>query len=123
MPKNLITEVAKIKDGVPWTYGDEALFSDLAKEDQTIALAWIKANFLPRKTPLNRHTSYGLKHKIQKYAGIYMTNNQFKHAMLLAGFNPVNESEKNWSYCISKKSPGLSYKDDVEALLYVKKPE
>ena len=31
---------------------------------------------------------------------MYLTNNQFKHAMLLAGFVPINANELNWEFNI-----------------------
>ena len=34
-----------------------------------------------------------------------MTNNQFKEAMLICGFKPVDETELNWYYRIDRKSP------------------
>lgn len=52
-------------------------------------------------------TSYGLKHILEHDTGIYLTNNEFKDAMLICGYEPVNPQELNWTYCISKKSPAF----------------
>ena len=52
-----------------------------------------------------RHTSYGLKHYLEHDTGIYVTNNAFKDAMLICGFEPADPHELNWHYCISEKSP------------------
>ena len=84
---------------------DNELLEDLTQEEQQLTLAWIKENIIPRKAINYNHTSYGLKHYIQKELGIYMTNNQFKDAMLACGFYPGNSDKLNWNYAISEKSP------------------
>ncbi|MBR5338085.1 MAG: hypothetical protein IK152_08890 [Lachnospiraceae bacterium] len=102
--------VSEIRDGVPWTKGDEALLTDLPKEDQDAVLDWIDANIRPRKTPTYEASSYGIKHIMHDDNKIYTTNNQFKHAMLIKGYQPVEEHRLNWNYCISRKSPAFDYK-------------
>lgn len=99
-----------IKNGIPWTEGDEDLLTDLSCEEQQMILAWIKENVTPRKSVLHGHTSYGIKHIQEHDTKIYVTNNQFKHAMLLAGYKPYDEHMLNWTYCISKKSKCFDYK-------------
>ena len=59
------------------------------------------------KTPNYEKTSYGLKHILQRDTGLYLTNNEFKDAMLLCGYEPVNPDTINWNYCISKRSPAF----------------
>lgn len=86
---------------------DRKLLSDLDPEDQQMVINWIKRNLRPRKTELQSRSSYGIKHIIQEDTNIYMTNNQFNDAMLQCGYYPVNESELNWKYCLSKKSPAF----------------
>ena len=44
----------------------------------------------------------------EKDTGLYLTNNEFKDAMLMCGYEPVNPNELNWNYCISKKSPAFT---------------
>lgn len=100
---------SEIRNGVPWTVGDEALLTDLSKEEQQVVLDWIKDNIKPRKSVLHGRSSYGIKHVQQNDTGIYLTNNQFKHAMLLAGYKPYDEHMLNWIYCISKKSKCFEY--------------
>ena len=80
---------------------------------------WLKANVFPRKTPLRLPTSYGMKHVLQFRTGIYMTNNQFKEAMLICGFKPVEAEELNWWYCVSKKSPICSMQKDCRNGLFM----
>ena len=83
---------------------DKELFTDLKPEEQRKIIAWISNNIKHRKTPNYRHTSYGLKHIFTRDTGIYVTNNAFKDAMLDCGFEPIDETELNWCYCISQKS-------------------
>lgn len=79
------------------------LITDLSKEDQDKVFGWIKRHMIPRKSRNTRHTSYGLKHFLQEDTGIYLLNNQFKDAMLMAGHVPVDYSKLNWVFCISEK--------------------
>lgn len=98
--------------------GEDYHFSDLMAEEQSKALAWLRANISPRKTPNLRHTSYGMKHVLEDRTKIYMTNTQFKELMLLCGYYPVEVNELNWCYCLSNKSPIFKrQKDDKFGLL------
>lgn len=100
---------AKIIDGRAYTDGDTELYTDLAPEEQRVVLDWIRRNLKPRKTALMTRSSYGLKHLLEHDTKIYMTNNQFKDAMLACGFYPVDERQLNWNYCISKRSPAFTH--------------
>lgn len=100
----MISEIIK---GRPRTENDEHLLTELTESNQKVVLDWIRNNVLPRKAPLTDITSYGLKHCLERDTKLYLTNNQFKDAMLMCGFSPVNEHVLNWTYCISKKSPAL----------------
>lgn len=98
-----------IKNGKPYTNEsgsiDDELLSDVPEDVQKIVMDWIMNNIRPRKSPLYGRTSYGLKHYLDHDTGVYLTNNQFKDAMMIAGYMPVNPNELNWEYRISKKSP------------------
>ena len=85
-------------------YIDNGLITSHPQEEIDIVMNWIAENISPRKTSLYDHTSYGIKHLLERDVRIYLTNNEFKDAMLLAGYEPVNPNELNWRYCISKKS-------------------
>ena len=91
-------------------YVDDRLITDKPKEDREIAMKWIAENIRPRKMPLMERTSYGIKHILQHDTGLYLTNNEFKDAMLLSGYEPVDPNELNWNYCISKKSPAFEWR-------------
>ena len=94
------------------TKDEDHHFDELSEAEQEKVLAWIQANVQPMKTPLNGHTSYGMKHTLQHRTNIYVTNNQFKEAMLLCGFYPVRVDEINWCYSISKASPIFQVQED-----------
>lgn len=84
---------------------DDALISEHPQEEISLVCNWIKENIIPRNTPLVGFTSYRIKHIFERDTNLYLTNNEFKDAMLMCGFYPVNANALNWSYCISKKSP------------------
>ncbi|MDW4079552.1 hypothetical protein ACUXJ9_001486 [Staphylococcus caledonicus] len=65
------------------------------------------------KTFNTRHSSYGLKHVFERkyrkalsgtFEGSYVTNGQFKGAMLKAGFDVKDKSRLNWHFNASEKS-------------------
>lgn len=99
--------ISEIRNGRAYTRGDNEYFTDLSDEEQKIVCTWIQEELCPRKTPLMGRTSYGLKHVLQGQTGIYLTNNQFKDAMLLCGYQPVDSCHLNWNYCLSKRSPAF----------------
>ena len=98
---------SKIINGHAYTDDDTALLTDLPEEQQKIVLDWIKNNILLRKTPNYRYSSYGIKHLLQADKNIYLTNNQFKDAMLMCAFYPANQKAVYWNFYISNKSPAF----------------
>ncbi len=91
-------------------YVDAGLITERPEEEMETAMRWIAENIRPRKTPLPERTSYGMKHILQHDTGLYLTNNEFKDAMLLSGYEPVDPDELNCSYRISKKSPAFDWR-------------
>lgn len=79
---------------------DNKLLTDLSCEDIMQINKWIKDN-IRTSNSINERNSYSLKHVLEKDTRIYLTNNQFKDAMLLAGFNPVKEDEINWRFRVA----------------------
>lgn len=69
-------------------------------------------NLLPAQNVLSGHTSYGMKHILESRTGSYMTNNQFKEAMMECGFFPVVVDELNWRFRIKKSSPMFTIQTD-----------
>lgn len=59
------------------------------------------------------HTSYGMKHTLEARTNIYLTNNQFKEAMLLCGFYPVETDKLNRNFYVKKSSP--IFQDQVDS--------
>lgn len=103
-----------IRDGRPFTNEngsvDEVLITGHSKEEIDLVCEWIRSKLIRIKTPNYDKSSYGLKHILEKDTGLYLTNNEFKDAMLTCGYEPVNPNELNWNYCISKKSPAFTDK-------------
>lgn len=79
---------------------DDGLITEHKEEEIRAVSDWIMSNIIPADSVLYGYTSYGIKHILQHDTGIYLTNNEFKDAMLLAGFTPVNPRELNWRYRI-----------------------
>lgn len=81
----------------------------LTHEEHQILIEWIQANFIPIKSfNNNAPTSYGLKHIFEHSEnGFYIDNECFKQAMLECGFKAKDETELNWIFNISQKSPAL----------------
>lgn len=104
-----------IKNGRPYSiengYEDAGLITDRPKEEQRVVFDWIYENIRPIKSPNKHHTSYGIKHILERDTGIYLTNNEFKDAMMQCFYNPVDADELNWCYCISEKSPAFCRKN------------
>jgi len=103
-----------MKNGRPYSiengYEDADLITDRPQEEMETAMQWIANNIVPRKSPMLDRTSYGIKHILEHDTGLYLTNNEFKDAMLLSGYEPVDPDALNWSYCISKKSPAFDWR-------------
>ena len=93
-----------IKNGRPYSIEngsvDNALITN--RDDDVIAAVgeWIRKNIRPAADILEGYTSYGMKHILQHDTKIYLTNNEFKDAMWLAGYKPVDPDELNWKYRI-----------------------
>ena len=103
-----------IKNGKPYTnengYIDDKLLADKSEEEVVLIMNWIRKNIIPRKTFNLTASSYRLKHYLERDTGLYLTNNEFKDAMLICGYTPYYENELNWHYRISQKSPCLQYR-------------
>lgn len=97
-------------------YGKESLlpinqseeYDKLPECDKFVLQEWIKECLGPYRTKnYNYHlpTSYGLKHRFQfGNSGFYITNGQFKGAMLAAGYEPKDPNELNWVFQLGKRA-------------------
>lgn len=79
-------------------------FYRLSREEQGILLDWCKC--LTKIKSINiRHSSYSLKHLFEySQGGFYITNGQFKGAMILAEFHVDDKWELNWQFNVAEKS-------------------
>ena len=101
-----------LKNGRPYTSKtDTGLITDHSEEEQKRVFEWIKNNIVPRKTVLYKANSYRLKHFLQRDTNIYLTNNEFKDAMLMCGYVPENPDDPYWRFAISAKSPAFRLGD------------
>src|SRR5215213_9517046 len=107
-------------------------YEKLTPEEQAALLEWIRLAVKPAKT-IAPSTSYSIKHDFEAVA-FYITNGQFKGAMLASGYAPVDPDELNWEFRIrptgkrSKSRNGAIYhvdhltpeeREDLEALVRV----
>lgn len=93
-----------IRNGRPYTnengWEDNGLITDRSDDVKNAVDEWIRQNVRAAGIVLSGRTSYGMKHLLEHDTGIYLTNNEFKDAMMLAGYSPVNPRELNWRYRI-----------------------
>jgi len=82
-------------------------YDGLSAEMQADLQTWIAEMFQPagriwrgqiRTSRFDGTTSYGLKHDFERVTGKYVTNGEFKGAMLAAGYQPVVPHEQNWHF-------------------------
>ena len=83
-------------------------YNDLTSKEKEVLNEWIREVLEPcRIKSFSRSipTSYGLKHRFQySDVGFYVTNGQFKGAMLVAGFEPAYHDDLNWRFRLSKNA-------------------
>lgn len=87
-------------------YKDTSLITDRSEETQETVFKWISENLIPGKSKYGG-SSYNLKHILQTDTNIYLTDNEFKDAMLLSGYQPIDSHEFSWHYRLSAKSPAF----------------
>ena len=85
---------------------DSRGFESLTEAEQEQLLAWINKNFICMNTFNTKRSSYYIKHLFEK-ENFYVTNGQFKGAMLKAGFKVKNPDSDNWYFNISMRSPAF----------------
>lgn len=107
-----------IRDGKPYTnengWEDKRLITDALPERQEQVARWIDEYISPAKKKNPNHTSYTLKHRFARWLGANekMSNNQFKDAMMIKGYMPVDPNELNWFYKIKVAKDS----DDIDKL-------
>lgn len=95
-----------------------ASWHDLGKDEKQALIEYVWYGFKPTKnTAYNRgpynqeHTSRSLKRRYEALQS-YVTNGQFKAAMLLCGYAPEDPSALNWRFRIDPASPALALPAD-----------
>ena len=73
-------------------------FHRLPHDRQAYLLGWIKQHMIEQKQWNRKESSIEMKHRYEDETGYYVTNGQFKGAMLVAGFQPENEKKQNWRF-------------------------
>lgn len=90
-----------IRNGRPYTCEcrphDGSLLSDKFYAVINKVGKWIISSLEPSESVLETD-SYSLKHILHCETGVYLTNNEFKDAMLLAGYAPVDPDAPNWKF-------------------------
>lgn len=82
-------------------------YAKLPEGEKATLQAWIREKLFPASSP-GRYSSYGLKHTFQNSdGGSYVTNGQFKGAMLVAGYEPLNRYDLNWMFGYRLADPHL----------------
>ena len=79
---------------------DNGLLSDKSEAVQEAVISWITDHIRESRRILRSRSSYVLKHDLECDTGIYLTNNEFKDAMMRCGYMPVDQDELNWHYRI-----------------------
>lgn len=85
---------------------DSRAFDEMTEDNQKAVLSWISRNFIMIETFNTKHSSYQLKHSFEADC-FYITNGEFKGAMLKSGFSVKNIKDDNWFFNISEKSPAV----------------
>lgn len=106
---------------IPGSYGKTLdppeEFDALPPAKKSALLAWIDGAMIPAKT-YGKHTSYTLKHCFGD-DGFYVTNGEFKGAMLAAGYEPKDRKAQNWTFKVRPRARGLGVaRTHSEALGY-----
>jgi len=79
-------------------------FLRLPEEEQQALLDWIDCTF-GLDDAVYPGSSYGLKHWFEREIGIYVTNGQFKGAMIQFGYDPVDPRYINCRYLVKFSPP------------------
>lgn len=103
MESKLIPPASPLQDS-PEAF--ELLPPDLQKR----ILQWILKNLYPIKSFNTGRSSYNIKDLVILDGDehkTYLTNGEFKGAMLRAGYKVQDPTKKNWVFNVSKRSPAF----------------
>ena len=88
-----------------------ALFLEMTLERQEELLNLIAKYLSPIKGFNTKHTSYGLKHRFEKFMK-YISNAEMKGAMIVSGYKIKDDKNQNHIYNISNKFWEVMIKDE-----------
>jgi hypothetical protein len=77
-------------------------YEQLASAKKELLAHWIRKAMKPSSKYDEQHSSYGIKHHFEQETGIYVSNGEFKGAMLIAGYLPKRVTHQNWTFQIAK---------------------
>ncbi len=81
-------------------------YERLSESEKAALQEWIGRELVPSNT-MGEHCSYGLKHIYERLGGSYVNNGEFKGAMLVAGYEPLDRKELNWQFLYKTRDPAL----------------
>ncbi len=85
---------------------DPEEYAGLTEKAQAALQVWIRLAIAPAPPRTRGWSSYFLKHEFEA-VGFYITNGEFKGAMLAAGYAPKDEGDfPNWSYPVKARAVG-----------------
>lgn len=86
-------------------YDNPKMFLELKPLEQILLISWIFNTLVPSKSINNNVDSYWIKHKFSdSLLGFYISNGQFKGAMILAGYRSIDMGQQNWHFNIKQAS-------------------
>src|SRR5258706_14123691 len=74
------------------------VYDTLSQEEREALRYWIEHAIQPALKADEHYSSYGLKHEYERETKLYVSNAQFKEAMLIAGNLPTRKSETNGNF-------------------------
>jgi len=76
------------------------------KPNVLVSIAWIKQFCDPSPKPLARFNSYGMKHRVEEWAGHYVSNDDFIEALVYLGLRKTKPRKDQVVSVRIKPKPG-----------------
>lgn len=75
-------------------------YDTLSQEEKAALQYWIEHAIQAATKVDDTYSSYGLKREYERETNLYVSNAQFKGAMLIAGYLPIKKGEQSWHFKI-----------------------
>ncbi len=75
-------------------------YDTLSLAEKDVLRYWIEHAIQVATKADDDYSSYGLKHEYERETKLYVSNAQFKGAMLVAGYLPIKKGEQSWHFKI-----------------------